>query len=54
MTNLRLGKYRVIVRYDDPRGGIYRGPVLDTLEAAKKQLAIELGQVHGTAWIEEV
>lgn len=52
---LKLGKYRiVVVRYDDPRGGIYRGPLLDSAEEAKKQLELELSRVHGTAWIEEV
>ena len=52
MANLKLGKYRVIVIYD--QGPPYRGPLFDNLEQAKTQLALELSRVHGTAYIEEV
>ena len=44
--------WRVVVRYDDPRGGTWYGPV-ETLEEAQKRLTLEQSRVHGRAWIEQ-
>jgi hypothetical protein len=46
-------QWRVVVRYDDPRGGIYRGPTL-TRKEAERHLVSEQSRVCGTAWIEKV
>lgn len=51
---IKLGKYRVVVRYDGPHAGVWRGPLLDTEAEAKAALELELSRVHGTAWIESV
>ena len=45
--------YRVIVRYDDPRGGIWRGP-LETRASADARLKQESARVHGSTWIEAI
>jgi hypothetical protein len=45
--------YRVVVVYDDPRGGIWRGP-WETMDAARERLIIEKSRVHGVAHIEKM
>lgn len=42
----------VVVRYDDPRGGTWRGVPLPR-EQAEQQLSVEAARVHGTAWLEQ-
>lgn len=45
--------YRVVVRYDDPRGGIWHGPI-ESLEEANARVLIEAARVYGRAWVEVV
>lgn len=46
-----LPAYRVVVIYDDPRGGIWRGPI-EPIDKAEERLARELQRVRGSAVIE--
>lgn len=44
-------RWRVVVLYDDPRGGVWRGPP-ETKDEAEERLSIERARVHGIAWTE--
>jgi hypothetical protein len=46
-------KYRVVIRYDDPRGGIWRGPIEDRA-SAEARLLTEAARAHGSVWIESL
>lgn len=46
-------KWRVVVRYDDPRGGLWRGPP-ETREEAQARLRVLAERVHGSAWLERI
>lgn len=46
-------RWRVVVRYDDPRGGTWRSVPMPR-EQAEQQLEIELNRVRGNAWLEGV
>ncbi len=45
--------WRVVVRYDDPRGGIWRGP-LESRKEAERRLYVEAARVHGSIWVERL
>lgn len=45
--------WRVVVKYDDPRGGIWRGPI-ESRENAEKRLAKEAERVRGRVWLENI
>ena len=45
--------WRVVIVYDDPRGGTWRGPIED-FDTAKKRFVIEAGRAHGTVRLEKV
>jgi hypothetical protein len=47
------GKWRVVVRYDDPQGGIWRGPLEDHASAVAR-FGAEAARVRGTVTLEKV
>jgi hypothetical protein len=49
MTEAKV--WRVVVVYDDPRGGIWRGPLEDRA-SAEARLAREAARVRGSARLE--